>query len=115
MSLPLNYSESERHGKLLYANFANVIKALKKLSLESFILSCFLFLPGGDVTSRFNRVFWLGDFNFRVEERHGVVVKFLEQCEEEDYPDYEELVSKDQMTRLMKKSTGKHNTRHQRL
>ena len=59
---------------------------------------------GGDVTTRFNRVFWLGDFNFRVEERHGVVQKFLEQCEEEEYPDYEELVAKDQMTRLMKKN-----------
>ncbi|CAB4008270.1 72 kDa inositol polyphosphate 5-phosphatase-like, partial [Paramuricea clavata] len=57
-----------------------------------------------DVTSRFNQVFWLGDFNFRVEERHGVVEKFLTQCEEDDDPNYEELVAKDQMTKLMKKN-----------
>ena len=42
-----------------------------------------------DVTSRFDQVFWLGDFNFRVEERHGVVEKFLRQCEDDDDPSYE--------------------------
>ena len=41
------------------------------------------------MTSRFNQVFWLGDFNFRVEERHGVVVKLLEQYEEDINPNYE--------------------------
>jgi hypothetical protein len=46
-------------------------------------------VPACDVTSRFNQVFWLGDFNFRVEERQGVVEKFLRQCEEDDDPNYE--------------------------
>lgn len=50
--------------------------------------SFFLGIAASDVTSRFNQVFWFGDFNFRVEERHGVVMKFLEQCEDDDDPDY---------------------------
>ncbi|XP_028410916.1 72 kDa inositol polyphosphate 5-phosphatase-like [Dendronephthya gigantea] len=59
-----------------------------------------------DVTARFDQVFWLGDFNFRVEERHGVVEKFLEQCVDDEDPNYQELIEKDQMTRLMKKDKG---------
>ena len=53
------------------------------------VSSCFYSVLEIDVTSRFNQVFWLGDFNFRVDERHGVVVKLLEQYEEDDDPNYE--------------------------
>lgn len=56
-----------------------------------------------DITSRFHQVFWFGDFNFRVEERQGVVEKYLRQCQDDEDPKYDELIAKDQMTRLMSK------------
>lgn len=37
------------------------------------LLSCFLLDPQVDVTTRFDEVFWFGDFNFRLnKDRNGV-------------------------------------------
>ena len=41
-----------------------------------------------DVTTQFDRVFWLGDFNFRVELDREQVIEKIEKCKEQEEPDY---------------------------
>ncbi|EDO43425.1 predicted protein [Nematostella vectensis] len=56
-----------------------------------------------DVTDRFDRVFWLGDFNFRVDMERTEVDKLIATYQEQESPDYKELLKKDQLSRLMSK------------
>lgn len=42
---------------------------------------------GPDVTDRFDRVFWLGDFNFRVDMKRADVDQVLSQYKEQKIQD----------------------------
>ncbi|XP_048587564.1 uncharacterized protein LOC5515358 isoform X2 [Nematostella vectensis] len=61
-----------------------------------------------DVTDRFDRVFWLGDFNFRVDMERTEVDKLIATYQEQESPDYKELLKKDQLSRLMSKELVLH-------
>lgn len=54
----------------------------------------------GDVTTRFDEVFWFGDFNFRLSGGRVAVEAFLKQDPEVDVL---ALLQHDQLTREMKK------------
>lgn len=54
----------------------------------------------GDVTTRFDEVFWFGDFNFRLSGGRVAVEAFLKQ---EPEVDVLALLQHDQLTREMKK------------
>ncbi|XP_031569076.1 inositol polyphosphate 5-phosphatase E-like [Actinia tenebrosa] len=56
-----------------------------------------------DVTDRFDRVFWLGDFNFRVDLPREKVDELLVQYQEQNDNEFKELLAQDQMTKLMEK------------
>ncbi|XP_008571415.1 PREDICTED: 72 kDa inositol polyphosphate 5-phosphatase, partial [Galeopterus variegatus] len=55
-----------------------------------------------DVTTRFDEVFWFGDFNFRLSARREAVEAILQQGPEADVP---ALLRQDQLAREMKKGS----------
>ncbi|EDL93499.1 rCG45879, isoform CRA_c [Rattus norvegicus] len=67
----------------------------------------------GDVTTRFDEVFWFGDFNFRLSGGRVAVEAFLKQDPEVDVL---ALLQHDQLTREMKKGKwpGEQHLRHGR-
>lgn len=67
----------------------------------------------GDVTTRFDEVFWFGDFNFRLSGGRVAVEAFLKQKPEVDVL---ALLQHDQLTREMKKGEwpGEQHLRHGR-
>lgn len=55
-----------------------------------------------DLTANFDRVFWLGDFNFRVTLERSQVDGMLEKYKDQENPKCTELLEKDQLLNLMK-------------
>ncbi|KAM7447204.1 inositol polyphosphate 5-phosphatase [Porites harrisoni] len=54
-----------------------------------------------DLTTNFDRVFWLGDFNFRVTLERSKVDQMLEKYKNQKNPEYKDLLKKDQLLDLM--------------
>lgn len=54
-----------------------------------------------DLTENFDRVFWLGDFNFRVTLERSQVNGILEKYKDQHNPHCKELLEKDQLLDLM--------------
>jgi len=54
-----------------------------------------------DLTANFERVFWLGDFNFRVTLERSQVDEMLEKYKEQENPECKDLLEKDQLLDLM--------------
>ncbi|XP_013412446.1 72 kDa inositol polyphosphate 5-phosphatase isoform X1 [Lingula anatina] len=53
-----------------------------------------------DATARFDCVFWCGDLNFRIDHPRENVVNLINTSAEDEHPNYEVLLSKDQLKRL---------------
>ncbi|KAL9988379.1 hypothetical protein ACROYT_G002817 [Oculina patagonica] len=54
-----------------------------------------------DLTANFDRVFWLGDFNFRVSLDRSKVDGMLEKYKDQENPECKDLLEKDQLLDLM--------------
>ena len=56
-----------------------------------------------DVTTRFDCVFWIGDLNFRIEVYKGkqAVEDIVQYIQEQEHPNFEDLVAGDQLTQLI--------------
>lgn len=56
-----------------------------------------------DVTTRFDCVFWTGDLNFRIEVYKGkqAVEDIVQYIQEQEHPNFEDLVAGDQLTQLI--------------
>lgn len=56
-----------------------------------------------DVTTRFDCVFWMGDLNFRIEVYKGkqAVEDIVKYIEEQEHKNFEDLLSGDQLTKLI--------------
>ena len=56
-----------------------------------------------DVTTRFDCVFWIGDLNFRIEVYKGkqAVEDIVQSIQEQEHPNFEDLVAGDQLTQLI--------------
>lgn len=54
-----------------------------------------------DLTANFDRVFWLGDFNFRVTLGRSEVDGMLEKYKDQENPECKDLLAKDQLLDLM--------------
>lgn len=63
-------------------------------------LTCFLACAPADVTTRFDGVFWFGDFNFRLSGGRLAVEAILKQAPGTSVPT---LLQLDQLTQEMKK------------
>ena len=61
------------------------------------------FLVSLDVTTRFDCVFWTGDLNFRIEVYKGkqAVEDIVQSIQEQEHPNFEDLVAGDQLTQLI--------------
>ncbi|PFX15188.1 uncharacterized protein LOC111343866 [Stylophora pistillata] len=53
-----------------------------------------------DLTANFDRVFWLGDFNFRVTLGRSEVDEMLEKYKDQENPEFKDLLAKDQLLDL---------------
>lgn len=69
------------------------------------------FCAPGDVTTRFDGVFWFGDFNFRLSGGRGAVEAILRQAPGDTAP---ALLQHDQLTREMKKGKARRRGRPSR-
>lgn len=56
-----------------------------------------------DVTNRFDRVFWFGDFNFRIQKPRAYVDKMLKKHSQNDESLIGELMQHDQLNELFVK------------
>jgi len=54
-------------------------------------------LANGDVTARFDCVFWLGDLNFRMQKERDRISNKLKAIESQDIPHFDELMSYDEL------------------
>lgn len=59
-----------------------------------------------DITSRFDAVFWCGDFNFRLMETKAKIENWTKQLKEGNEVDYNILLQHDQLRKTMTKSEG---------
>ena len=57
-----------------------------------------------DVTTRFDCVFWCGDFNFRLSESRQKIENWANQLRAGDKSDYNILLQHDQLRKSMNKS-----------
>ena len=55
------------------------------------------------MTTRFDCVFWTGDLNFRIEVYKGkqAVEDIVQSIQEQEHPNFEDLVAGDQLTQLI--------------
>ena len=86
---------------LLPTHIKNIHSRLRYFTDTSYHL---ILSPVADVTTRFDCVFWCGDFNFRLSESRQKVENWANQLRVGDRSDFNVLLQHDQLRKSMNKS-----------